>query len=112
MPLQLEQSSSNGEITSSGVIVAARLIDPETDQNVAKLGLDDVMAALQEPLPNLSFKAQEFVIQRSDGNPTSIVTRSEPNDAPSGEQSMITGFSIGDHVTIVKSAQTALLHSN
>ncbi len=112
LPTQLPQSSSNGTVTSSGVIVAARSIDLQTGQNGAKLGVDDVMAALDEPLPGLSFEAQELIIKRSDGNPTSIVTRSEPTVAPSGEEGLITGFSVGDHVTIVKNAQTVLLHSN
>ncbi len=97
-PVQPVQAPAMGGTTTVGTIIAVRSISPGVGQSGIQPGLSDVMAALQEPMPKLPFTAQEFVIQCSDGDPVSIVTRSQTAG----------GLAAGDEVAIVKSTQTGL----
>jgi outer membrane lipoprotein SlyB len=104
-------STHNGTVTL-GVVTSVRPIVSGTSQNGIQPGVNDVMAALQEPAPSPSFEAREYIIRRNDGNTTSIVTRIQTTSATSGDAMSSAGFSVGDPVEIVRSGQTELVHAN
>ena len=86
----------SGKLTR-GVIIATR---PVTDTAPIQTGLNGVLAALQEtPAVPASTNATEYVVQRSDDAPVSIVT--------SGES-----FSMGDRVEIIDGSPPELLPAN
>jgi hypothetical protein len=86
----------SGKLTR-GVIIATR---PVTETAPIQTGLNGVLAALQEtPAVPASTNATEYVVQRSDDAPVSIVT--------SGES-----FSMGDRVEIIDGSPPELLPAN
>ena len=108
--VQPVQSSTNTARFTIGRVVAARSVGPGENLSGSQAGFDGVMAALQEPAPALSFTAKEFIVQESDGNPVSVVTRVPNANAPGSVPAA--DFSVGDPVEIVAGTQTELVHRN
>jgi hypothetical protein len=80
---------------NSGQIVAIRMIvvgAADDDQT----GIDAVLAALREPAVVSQSTLQELVVNRADDTATSVVVGTS-------------GFAIGDHVTLIAGAETAVI---
>jgi hypothetical protein len=79
---------------STGTIVAIRPISLGITGG-SQVGVNAVLAALQQPQAAGSATLEELVINRADNAPTSVIVGSS-------------GFAIGDRVTVTPGAETAV----
>jgi hypothetical protein len=91
----------------SGVLVAIRPVSANT---TLSSGSADVLAALRLAAPAQAPNATEFVIQRSDGDVTTVVLPA-PASNPGASMSA-SNFSVGDQVELLTGEQTELIHRN
>lgn len=101
----VQQAATPTGVIVPGVVAAIR---PVTAQETSSPGTAEVLAALQVPAPAAAANANEYVIQRSDGNVAAIVLpapAASPNAALSSAD-----FSVGDPVELVTGDATQLIH--
>jgi hypothetical protein len=106
-PAPMQQAAAPTGVIVPGVVAAIR---PVTAQETASPGTAEVLAALQVAAPAAAPGANEYVIQRSDGNVAAIVL---PAPAASPDAALSSAdFSVGDPVDLVTGDATELIHRN